>query len=154
MGDCCETREEGREYIRPLFTMFTNLMVLISLTIHPKSTQMEVMNLELSNILHSVPIMCLCVCGKLFQSCLTLWPHGLQPARLLCPWDSPGKNTGVGCQALLQEICPTQGSKPPSLISPALANRFFTPSATWEVLSSYWFILKTKLYEEVSGLDS
>ena len=23
--------------------------------------------------------------------------HGLQPARLLCPWDSPGKNTGVGC---------------------------------------------------------
>ena len=29
-------------------------------------------------------------------------PHGLQPARLLCPWDSPGKNTGVGCHFLLQ----------------------------------------------------
>ena len=27
----------------------------------------------------------------------SLQPHGLQPARLLCPWDSPGKNTGVGC---------------------------------------------------------
>ena len=27
-------------------------------------------------------------------------PHGLQPTRLLCPWDSPGKNTGVGCHAL------------------------------------------------------
>ena len=27
-----------------------------------------------------------------------------EPARLLCPWDSPGKNTGVGCHALLQEI--------------------------------------------------
>ena len=27
----------------------------------------------------------------------SLRPHGLQPARLLCPWDSPGKNTGVGC---------------------------------------------------------
>ena len=26
-----------------------------------------------------------------------LWPHGLQPIRFLCPWDSPGKNTGVGC---------------------------------------------------------
>ena len=25
----------------------------------------------------------------------SLWPHGLQPARLLCLWDSPGKNTGV-----------------------------------------------------------
>ena len=28
-------------------------------------------------------------------------PHGLQPARLLCPWDSPGKNTGVACHFLL-----------------------------------------------------
>ena len=33
-------------------------------------------------------------------------------ARLLCPWDSPGKNTGVGCRALLQGILPTQGSNP------------------------------------------
>ena len=32
----------------------------------------------------------------------SLRPHVLQPARLLCPWDSPGKNTGVGCRALLQ----------------------------------------------------
>ena len=38
------------------------------------------------------------------------WPHGLQPTRLLCPWDSPGKNTGVGCHSLLQGIFPTQGS--------------------------------------------
>ena len=29
-----------------------------------------------------------------------------------CPWDSPGKNTGVGCHALLQGIFPTQGSNP------------------------------------------
>ena len=27
----------------------------------------------------------------------SLWPHGLQPARLLCPWDFPSKNTGVSC---------------------------------------------------------
>ena len=31
---------------------------------------------------------------------------------LLCPWDSPGKNTGVGCHALLQGIFLTQGSNP------------------------------------------
>ena len=42
----------------------------------------------------------------------SLRPHGRQPARLLCPWDSPGKNTGVGCHALLQGIFPTQGSNP------------------------------------------
>ena len=29
-------------------------------------------------------------------------PHGLQPSRLLRPWDFPGKNTGVGCHCLLQ----------------------------------------------------
>ena len=39
-------------------------------------------------------------------------PQRLQPTRLLCPWDSPGKNTGVGCRALLQGIFPTQGSNP------------------------------------------
>ena len=31
-------------------------------------------------------------------------PHRWQPTRLLCPWDSPGKNTGVGCHFLLQCI--------------------------------------------------
>ena len=41
-----------------------------------------------------------------------LWPHGLQPTRLLCPWDFPGKSTGVGCHFLLQEIFPTQGLNP------------------------------------------
>ena len=41
-----------------------------------------------------------------------LQPHGLYPARLFCPWDSPGKNTGVGCHALLQGIFPTQGWNP------------------------------------------
>ena len=31
-------------------------------------------------------------------------PHGLQPTRLLCPWDFPGKSTGVGCHCLLRYI--------------------------------------------------
>ena len=39
-----------------------------------------------------------------------LRPHWLQTARLLCPRDSPGKNTGVGYHALLQGIFLTQGS--------------------------------------------
>ena len=37
--------------------------------------------------------------------------YGLQPARLLCPWDFPGKNTEVGCHFLLQGNFPTQGLK-------------------------------------------
>ena len=41
-----------------------------------------------------------------------LGPRGLKPARLLCPWDFPGKNTGAGCHFLLQGVCLTQGSNP------------------------------------------
>ena len=40
----------------------------------------------------------------------SLQPHRRQPTRLRRPWDSPGKNTGVGCHFLLQEIFPTQRS--------------------------------------------
>ena len=40
----------------------------------------------------------------------SLWPHGLSPTRLLCSWNSPSKNAGVGCHFLLQGIFPTQGS--------------------------------------------
>ena len=40
----------------------------------------------------------------------SLWSHGLQPARLLCPWGFPGKNAGVGCRFLLQGTFLTQGS--------------------------------------------
>ena len=42
-------------------------------------------------------------------TCDPLWPHGLQPTRLLCPWDFPGKNTGMGYYFLLQGILLTQG---------------------------------------------
>ena len=56
--------------------------------------------------------------------------HGPESSRLLCPWDSPGKNTGLCCHALLQGIFPTQGSN--LRLSPALAGGFFTTRATWE----------------------
>ena len=47
-------------------------------------------------------------------------PHGLQPSRLLCPWNFPGKNTGVGCHFLLQGMF-RPGDEPSSLTPPALA---------------------------------
>ena len=40
--------------------------------------------------------------SEVAQSCPTLRPHGLQPTRLLRPWDFPGKSTGVGCHCLLR----------------------------------------------------
>ena len=40
--------------------------------------------------------------AKSLQLCPTVRPHKQQPTRILCPWDSPGKNTGVGCHFLLQ----------------------------------------------------
>ena len=42
--------------------------------------------------------------AKLLQSCPTLRPHRRQPTRLLRPWDSPGKDTGVGCHFLTDTI--------------------------------------------------
>ena len=54
------------------------------------------------------PCVCVCLVASVVSS--SLQPPGLQPTRLLCPWDSPGKNTRVGCHALLQRIFPTQGS--------------------------------------------
>ena len=58
--------------------------------------------------------------------------YGLQPARLLCLWDSLGKNTGVGSHFLLQGIFLTQGSNPSLLHLPALGGGFFTTNTTWK----------------------
>ena len=55
----------------------------------------------------------------------SLRPHGVQPARLLCPWDFPGKNTGACCHALLQGIFPTQGLNP-CLLCLLYTGGFFT----------------------------
>ena len=53
--------------------------------------------------------MCLCPTSVVSDSLQTYEP---QPTRVLCQWESPGKNTGVGYCALLQEIFVTQGSNP------------------------------------------
>ena len=55
----------------------------------------------------------------------SLWSHGLQPGRLLCPWDFPSKNTRAGYHFLLQGIFLTQGLNSHRLSS-ALEGRFFT----------------------------
>ena len=77
----------------------------------------------------------MCVCAKSLQSCLTLCkPMHCSPPGSSVHGDSPGKNTGVGCHALLQGIFPTQGSNPGllhcqegflSLVPPGKPHKFF-----------------------------
>ena len=48
--------------------------------------------------------------GLVAKSCPTLATPWIVACQALCPWDSPGKNTGVGCHFFLEGIFPTQGS--------------------------------------------
>ena len=64
----------------------------------------------------------------------SLWPHG---HRLLCPWNSPGKNTGVGCHFLVEDMFSTQGLNP-SLIN---CRQFLCHWATREALKRQYGIL-------------
>ena len=68
--------------------------------------------LRLGAVIWQQPPLGLAVCACSVASAVSdsLRPYGLRSTRLLCPGDSPGKKTGVGCLALLQGILPTQGS--------------------------------------------
>ena len=62
-------------------------------------------------------LLCVCVCVCALNRSVvsdSLLPHGLQPARLRCPWDSPDRYTRVGCHALLQGSLPDPGIEPRS----------------------------------------
>ena len=63
-----------------------------------------------SAVWQSESVICMRVCVINHFSPVQLF--GLKAARLLCPWDSPGMNTGVGCDALLQGIFPDSGIEP------------------------------------------
>ena len=62
--------------------------------------------------------MLICMCGYVCMyvrrsvTSSIFCPSELELTRLLCPWDFPGKSTGVGCHFLLQGIFPTQGLNP------------------------------------------
>ena len=69
----------------------------------------------------------------------SLWPHGLWPARLLCPWDSPGKDTGVGSLSLLQGVLPTQGSNPGLLLCRQILYHLSHQGTQWSPWGCYYF---------------
>ena len=86
-----------------------------SFTAEPLGQPRTIRNYSLYALMHAQSLSCV----QLFAT----------PQRtILCPWDSPGKNTGVGCHSLLQWIFPTQGSNPSVLLGrPVLYH-----CATWE----------------------
>ena len=84
--------------------------------------------------------------SEVAQSCPTLCNPGLQPARLLCPWNSPGKNTRVGCYFLLQGIFPTQGSNP-CLLYLLHCRQILYHWSTWEALK-----LNMPLFKQIGEL--
>ena len=55
---------------------------------------------------------CCCCCFVTSVVCDSVQPYGQKLTRLLCLWDSPGKNTGMGCHVPFQGIFLTQGSNP------------------------------------------
>ena len=110
--------------------------------------QLEILHAEIANIcdllsseIFPLSHSCLCCCFSYCYNLLRiesrlvvvvvqslsrvqlLQPHRLQPSRFLCPWDSPGKNSKVGCHFLLQGIFPTQELNPGLS---CITGRFFT----------------------------
>ena len=72
----------------------------------------------------------------------SFWPYGLQPARLLCPWGFSRQEHWSGLSCPPPGDLPDPGIKPASLMSPALADKFFTTSAPWE--AQMWAMLWEK----------
>ena len=93
---------------------------------------------KLANTAYSLSF---CCCFSVAQSCLTL----CNPTRLLCPWNSPGKKTGVGSHPPFQGIFLTWGMNP--LQAACTAGRFFTLWATREIQSVFLTLAKSDVWK-------
>ena len=99
----------GQGYKRPLLWLAQMVLRLLSSLTVARPNAEKHHNFKLV-LLHCKKLE---VCVLFTQSHLTLcYPTNYKPIRLLCPWNSPSKNTGVGCHSLLQEIFLTQDQTP------------------------------------------
>ena len=103
-------KASSSKYFR-LLVSDTSSMPTTQLQDHSQNT-----SCRYSSTYFKVPTYVLAICcyiGQVSASCSVMSdssrPHELQPTRLLCPWNSPGKKTGVGSHSLLQGIFLTQG---------------------------------------------
>ena len=73
-------------------------------------------------------------------------PHGLQPTRLLRPWDSPGKSTGVGCHC----VSPNLPVYPSPTCSPLVTISLFSTSVTQLLFCKYVHLYQHVIYAAAS----
>jgi len=78
----------------------------------------------------------------------SLGPHELQPTRFHCPWNSPGKNSRMGCHSLLQGIFLTQGSNLGILHCRQFLYSLSHQGSLKEEL--YWMLMELHLYVKPS----
>ena len=87
------------------------------------------------NIIIKMHYMPACWVASLVSDSLQL--HRPYPSRLLWPWDSPGKSTGVGCSSLLQGIFLNQGLNPCLFMSPSLAGDSLIPVIFYKLSGNF-----------------
>ena len=109
-------------------------------------TRVESLRAHYGPLIHCV---CVCVCVCVYacacarfaaQSCLTLCNHGLEPARLLCPWDFPGKTPRADCHFLLPRVFPRPRISCVSYIGSTTATTLYH-YITWEAQSNTTYVL-------------
>ena len=98
------------QFVYLIFCIIFHFITFLKLHMNPFPP-----NQYLGCLQYAYNVLCLCM----YYMCVScsvmsdfLKPHGLQLVRLLCTWDSLGKDTGMGCYSLPQEIFPTQGMNP------------------------------------------
>ena len=88
------------------------------------------MNWKVEVDIYTLLIRCCCSVAKSYLT--LLWPHGLQPTRLPCPWGILQARTLEWVTMPSSRGPSGPGVEPASLMSPALAGRFLTTRAIWE----------------------
>ena len=107
VASCTVTQKFNCFFIHNRLSYFLIMWTLLNIQQPHIFSLLSNSKLLLKLLMNTFPPPCL-----VFNSCsILLQPHGLSPW-LLCPWDFPDKNSGVGCHFLLQGIFLTRGSNP------------------------------------------
>ena len=82
----------------------------------------------------------------------SLWPHGQESTRYLCPWHFPRQEYWSGLPFLLPGDLPDLGIEQVSLTSPALADTLFTTRTTWEI--PFWTLVLYMFHNKRAAIIS